>query len=448
MTAFSSFYLSSIGDLPTYSQSVPAPSYSYEPACDEQVLQHTPSRLNAQPNTTGTFIRKSGKTTIILTEQEDGSSTPAYGRHGVIDGVLLFEENELITEVEFEIEGKLDSTISEGGGKSTRLLFHKETLWAKQKSSPSADSCPSQLPIRYSLPTTFLDGDTARSLPPSYTGFFQGIPTLFVKASYTIRVRVTRLVTSKLGFWTKTKHIIQPIRYHPRARPHRPIYPSPGFFSSIKTSPEEWFQASSSIKTRESSSLDPLPVHLFIPAGRVYGLQDTIPFHLQISGPVSSLKELFMSPSGALDRVLSSDSRTTASSTQSNSKETKSPIRVYLMRQVTVEVRGEKAFRNTVIGEGSLTAVPPLMSSCWSATSSDCAEEHLDWEGTLKCDPSITVGGFIASNVQVKEFVMLNVTPQCPWKSPLLDLQLSIPIRLTTESYGEVPVPGIDSFVA
>ncbi|KAH6911521.1 hypothetical protein BKA70DRAFT_1423254 [Coprinopsis sp. MPI-PUGE-AT-0042] len=470
------------GDLPSYSQSVCAPpTYSCRPSCDEQVLQETPSRrLNSRSGSTsrtGTYVRKCGKTTIMLSDlerpvasEEDESDasihSPVFGRNSRVQGAVLLEESEMVTEVVLEMEAKLDTTTSDGGAQTTQLYHQRHLLWTKPDSSlPSSSSttqsCPAQIQLDYALPSTYRDKGSDKPLPPSYTGFFEGSSTLYAKTIYQLRVRVTRLVSSRIGFWTKTKTILVPFDYYPRTRASRPIVPTPGFFSSIKTSPEEWYQASSSLKPRctstssTSSLKDPFPVHLFLPAGRVYALSDTIPFHLQITGRTSALQTVFSSSPASttqtediLNRTLSCDSHNTTKSsplrslrghihptvTQHLHQEQPSDvpkIRVYLMRQLAVEVRGERTWRNTVIGEGSLEPVPP------SSTSRECAEdeeEHLDWEGSLKCKDSVDVGGFMAGNVHVKDFVMLSITPTNPSKTHVLELALSIPIRLVTDS--------------
>ncbi|KAF6755773.1 hypothetical protein DFP72DRAFT_989896 [Ephemerocybe angulata] len=415
-------------DLPSYSPSVPAPLYSCEPSLDEQRLQLTPGTAATRRTPNGSYIKKNGKITVILNEQEEGIDYPSYGRHGPINGTLLVDDSEMVTEVEVKIEGKLDTTTSETGGKSTPVLRERHILWSKQNAGPSnAPSCPSQLPFAFGLPSTFKDGDADRPLPPSYSVFCHGVPTLFLKTTYTIRIAVTRVVHQKLGgLWTKTKHLLVPFQYVPRTRAHRPILPVPSFFSSIKTSPEEWFQAVSTIKPRATSSLTPVNCHLFIPAGRVYGIKDTIPFHLQLSGRVSSLRELFAA-SSSLDRVISTDSSVTASS--KTAPEAKAVIRVSLMRQVSVDLHGHKGWRNITLCEGTLSSVPPLMSTCYSPAS-PTREEHLDWEGELRCEDG------------VKDFVTINInpTPGRPSKVGLMETQVSVPIRLVTDSYGDYGV--------
>lgn len=87
---------------PSYSPSLPAPKYSCEPSCDEQRLEQTP-RSGRRPTPTGTFVRKSGKATLVLNDQEDNARQPSYGRHGVISGTLILEEYSSVSEVVLKV---------------------------------------------------------------------------------------------------------------------------------------------------------------------------------------------------------------------------------------------------------------------------------------------------------------------------------------------------------
>ncbi|KAF5309350.1 hypothetical protein D9611_014027 [Ephemerocybe angulata] len=73
-------------DLPSYSPSIPAPLYSCEPSLDEQRLQLTPGTAATRRTPTGSYIKRNGKITVILNEQEEGIDYPSYGRHGPING--------------------------------------------------------------------------------------------------------------------------------------------------------------------------------------------------------------------------------------------------------------------------------------------------------------------------------------------------------------------------
>jgi len=87
--------------LPGYTPPAPAPSYSYELACGEQRLQHTPR--TRRPTPTSVFTKKSGRTTIILNEQEEHASIPSYGRQALITGTVCLEQIENVLEVKVQV---------------------------------------------------------------------------------------------------------------------------------------------------------------------------------------------------------------------------------------------------------------------------------------------------------------------------------------------------------
>ena len=167
-------------------------------------------------------------------------------------------------------------------------------------------------------------------------------------------------------------------------------------------------------------------------------------------------------------------------------------IRVFLLRQITVEVRGQKAWRTCVLGEGVLTPCPPGPSPGHdprqsytypypyprpasppnnitptsprpsfmsrrrdSSTSSAQAQSQaqaraenseadaadpidaLNWSGSVRvASPAdVQVGGFAAGalGLVVKDFVVLSVVPPDPSRSPLIEHQNAQPIRLVTD---------------
>ena len=196
----------------------------------------------------------------------------------------------------------------------------------------------------------------------------------------------------------------------------RPIVATPYFFSSVKTLPEEWHQTMTCLETRRSdveigpifchvcffkdchaseSSKVPFIWQLFVPAGRIYGLTDTINFHIQISGPSCSLHKLF---SGT---YLDADPENSA--TKKKSKNQKPFIHVNLLRQVSLTLYGTNS-SNSILGEGTIWPIPPDLSSCdtTSCRSSQCREGNIDWDGEVRCRSDVTVGGFNVANVQVK----------------------------------------------
>jgi len=383
-------------ELPNYSPSSPLPSYSCELSFGERRLEHTPRSHFARQQPTSVFIQKAGKTTVILNDQHEGATVPSYGRQALISGSLVLEQSESIVEVAIKVKAKLDTTISEAGGQSVKLLSDNYTLWSHQ--SQLSGSCPSQIPFSMLLPATFMHNDETSPLPPSYNANFFAVPTLLVRSSYNIHIIISRIRHRKMEIWPKTKHILIPFTYAPRTRAHRPIIPSPCFFSSLKTSPEEWYQAVTNLVARPNVQIRPVTCHLFVPAGRIYGLTDTIPFHIQLAGYSCTLRDLF-SESALLDRVVSVNSDITVASKRA--PKTKPLLRVYLLRQISVAMKGESSWKNTALGEGTISPMPPESTCCWSSTG-PCQEGHIDWGGEVRCGSDITVGGFNAANVQVK----------------------------------------------
>ena len=94
-----------------------------------------------------------------------------------------------------------------------------------------------------------------------------------------------------------------------------------------------------------------------------------IPFHLQLSGPLHSLKLLCEKmPNGFTPHIS-------------------------LLRQVVVDTRGIKVIHNTCIGQGQVKPTPPSAYS---------VGEDIDWEGELHCDSDVSTVGFEAPGVVVK----------------------------------------------
>lgn len=87
-------------ELPIYTPSSPSPSYTCELASGESRLEHTP---RSRPAPTSLFIKKAGKTTIVLDEQEQNATTPIYGRGATISGNLFLEQSESILEVVLKV---------------------------------------------------------------------------------------------------------------------------------------------------------------------------------------------------------------------------------------------------------------------------------------------------------------------------------------------------------
>ncbi|KDQ62638.1 hypothetical protein JAAARDRAFT_121787 [Jaapia argillacea MUCL 33604] len=407
---------------PSYYPSSDAPCYSSEPSPDEQRLEFT--GRSRRPLPSGAFHKQSKKFTMVLKEQETGARLPSYGRNGALNGEIhLHCPTDNVAAVEVKLEGRLALTIAEGGSQTTTILSNSHTLW---RDEPTYSSCPSVIPFNITFPPSCTVRDRTFTSPPSYNAAFPGVPGLYAKCAYTVTVLITEY--RSLGFFKRRKisHLGTHMNYLPRTRPCQPILPSSlSFRSTVKTSPEEWFQVISQMDARSNSGFAPIDCHLFIPAVQIYAISDTIPFFLQLRAPKESL-QAFMCPTPS--EKITPKMRAVGKPT----------VRVFLFRQVTAEVRKQKAWRICVIGEGELRPLPPEESA---HSPYQLADECLDWEGEVKCDESVTVGGFKIGPLVVKDFIVLSLVPPYPQSSPLVELQHAHPIRIVTDPFTEVPGP-------
>lgn len=179
-----------------------------------------------------------------------------------------------------QIEGKLDTTVTDGGGHLIKVVADSYTLWSHTTSQES--TCPSQISFSVVLPSSFKDKGASSPLPPTYNVSYYNLPSLFVRCGYQIHIIVSRTRHHKVGsLWPKTKQyvflkaktrckcsnsrlnsILIPFIYMPRTQAHRPIIHAPCFFSSVKTLPEEWYQAVTCLKTRPGSQAPSVSAHV------------------------------------------------------------------------------------------------------------------------------------------------------------------------------------------
>lgn len=87
--------------------------------------------------------------------------------------------------------------------------------------------------------------------------------------------------------------------------------------------------------------------------------------------------------------------------TAATSASQKPRVRVYLLRQTSLRVHAHRAWKNVVIGEGTLRPIEKPPS--WSAAFGREEEELvLDWEGEVRVNDDVKVASFIAGDLHVK----------------------------------------------
>lgn len=400
---------------PSYSPSPPSPSYSTELLPGEQTVEET-RRLTQQTQNTGVFRRITDNITLLLRDQRPGSTIPVYGRNGFVRGQISLRSSEGLVEVALKLDGHLRVTTS-GTTVTTSVVSDSYSLW----NSSSTEPCPKTLPFEIFFPTTFKDGCQARPLPPSFEDKLTPAGT----CSYTLSVVVSR-PRRFLSSFRCSDSLVVPVCYHPRSRPHTPILPSDvPFMTTVKSSPEEWHQVLSTMNATKSSKLTPVQCLLFVPSVQTYPLSETIPFHLQLRAPSSSLA-LFVekaAPDHSLPVLPSGEIS----------------VRVYLLRQVVAKAHEEQKFSNRILGEGKLTYSAPLPENHHSYRNVPLGEgmDCLDWDGELRCTEDVTVGSFATNPLSVRDFIVLSLEPLQPIKCPLLASKYYHPIRLVTDPWSD-----------
>ncbi|KAG7088163.1 hypothetical protein E1B28_012185 [Marasmius oreades] len=395
--------------LPTYSVSSPPPSYSCDPAVGEQLIQRTPRALGRP---TGTFKKLSGGVKVVLTEQEDDAETPIYSRHYPINGAIALEHRETITEVKAKVVGQMRLLIPGVNSREVTLVEQHQILWSSNSASGSSSMCPGTLPFSLTLPSTFEDKGASYPLPPTFNLSCLGSSGLTAVCKYSLEIKVVKGHSRGIGHWMKTKKISIPLKHLPRSRPPRPISAECDLFSDLKVSPEEWHQTLTTIPSRSPETIPPVNAHVFIPSTKVFAYGETIPFHIQLTGPVCSLRDLSDS-SGKVPN-----------------------LRVNLLRQASLNIDGPKAWRNNVIADSKLWPIPPPVGSITNAAC--LREDSLDWQGELEIPKTLSAPGFHAGDLHVKDFILLTVIP-ADRKSKLQYHQSHIAIKIVTDSWREAP---------
>ncbi|KAL0069316.1 hypothetical protein AAF712_003681 [Marasmius tenuissimus] len=386
-------------DLPSYSPSSPTPSYSRVPASGESVLATSPTNFTTP---TGTYEKWFGSSRIILTGQEDGTTSPSYGRKGVINGTIEFDDVQTVEHVRLKLIGKLKSSVtgSTSCSKSTRILYQTESVWSRLS---EARQGPLSVSFATSFPATFRDGVETRPLPSSYEIAYAGNPSLSARCSYHLKI----IVRYRSSLWPKKKTITIPITYTPRKRPPQPVLRGCDFRSTVKSLPEEWFETSS-ILIPQRLHEKPLQARFYIPAVKIFGLSDNIPIHIQLKGPVSSLRKFCSCPQTA----------PTENTPTHKHHSSCTVLTVKLIRQASIK------------------SLPPTFELSGSHPESSIngadTTEELEWAGELRCNDNVRVGQFDAGNVSVRDFVIFS------FDSPEQNYSFSsVPIALVTDTWSE-----------
>ncbi|KAJ7617108.1 hypothetical protein FB45DRAFT_933455 [Roridomyces roridus] len=408
--------------LPAYTPSSQVPSYSPEPSSDELLVEHNP-RIKARV-LGGTRITKSGLDTVVLTNQDPNAEVPSYGRSGLITGFVDLQVREKVSEVVLKLKGKMVAII-ERGSVSNKVLDESYVLWPLPSQNAAAEPCAGSVPFSVVLPAKFQRDDHAKfPLPASYNASFITMGGSSIKIAYThciprpltLSVVVTRNRGRKFAALLSSKNTTNvPFLHTPLTRPARPIpSSSSSFLADLKVMPDEWRQSSTVAHARPQKATSPsglasesVDLDLFTPTAGVFALKDAIPIHVQLAGSLPSLREFIDSTGGTAQ------------------------VEVTLVRQLLIQIQGCLEPTRQTLGRVVLDPTPPSFSSSSPSSKSGAA---LDWTGSLRCMPGVTVGSFDAGVVKAQDFIVVDVRPSSS-TSHFAPIRHSHSIRLVTDSW-------------
>jgi len=416
--------MSTLESLPGYDTFASVPSYSAQPGLHETRLAEgyplspfsfTPSIVTerAPRRPAAEFVKDSrrGGLRLRLSGQADNVTVPVFGIRGPVEGAVELLKPEGLVSVAVRVEGLLKVKEIAGGGTTTTTLCNATLmLWHKDE---DVRPCPLNLPFHIVLPTMFSDERGSWSLPPTFEAHMNGMPGFTANVDYSVTAIASKNKNIKLGIGVTT--VSTPFIYHPRTRPARAIPPrleptssSPGLRMSY-----EWRVHESLIAVRmQGSPSKHIVCKFYTPASHVLCMRTPIPYHITFTGPAMALATL----------LTYMPSRTGAPPVRACS-------RIQVLRQTSVDVKNgympvvgasSEMWRTKCIGEGSLCRTGD--GPGW-----------LSFAGEINVDPEVTIGGFRAAGLWVKDCIVFAITPPYPLKGPLGDMRCVVPIRLVTD---------------
>ncbi|KAJ7110962.1 hypothetical protein C8R44DRAFT_856753 [Mycena epipterygia] len=379
------------------------PAYSANLRRGEQSLDRTPG-VWQRPS--GNYWRKCGRETLILHGQAEGPKMPVYGRGARIAGAVAIEQSATVAGITLQLRGKMDVTVTDRGCMTTRTLRATYIVWPRDGQGPI---CPDTLPFSVLLPLTFRDDNYAvNPLPPSYEIC---LPGFFVKSAYSVSIVVTRN-DHKFQFLSTDKTMAVPFHYNPGSgsRTPRLVSASRAFLSDIKTIPEEWRQTLIKLPCLSHVSIEPLQFSFFVPSAKVVELRDAVPFHIQLTGPISLLQH-FRMYDGSWKRI----------------------IQCSIQRDVVVNMHGCPTTRSVRIAQCTPRPCPAARAGT-SQTAQRTSTATLDWDGELRCDADVRVGAFDGGLIKIQDFIVVEITPPGALVSQISSVRHTQPIIFTSDS--------------
>ncbi|KAJ7719926.1 hypothetical protein B0H16DRAFT_1605511 [Mycena metata] len=353
---------------PAYSPRSSPPTYSSTSRPTERTLYQSRGR---SPSPAGICVRRNGDVTLTIFDQEENIEQPLVP-NAPLAGAVLLQNPERIKSVVLTMAGHLEILPLPGSYSSVPLFSVTHKL--HETNQDGVPPCPNSFAFSQSFPSVFRHNGRLSNLPPTCHITFGAL--YFIKCVYRITVVVT---STRAYFLTRSDQVSFDLTYRPRTRPAQPLLSNPSLYSTIKTCPEEWMQASHMVKlSGQYDAPGPsLICDLFAPSGGAFCVLEPIPFHLQLSTS-RGVQDTF---SGVLPLV-----------------------KVHILRQIAMNVGGRMVTQSLVLGHGTIRLTP-----------ADRRRHTLNWEGEACCrDPASVVGTFECGTLAVVT-VSFRMRPPILW---------------------------------
>ncbi|KAH9847955.1 hypothetical protein C2E23DRAFT_740732 [Lenzites betulinus] len=393
----------------------------------------------------GHYVKHSSWVTLLLSEQEEGAEVPAYSTGQTIEGSLAVTRSSGVLALEVKIMGTLKVEEVGGSGRyAVRLLDETVYAWTIARDQANGSAVPPNASFKYTLPAPYGDTKTKRPLPPSYSVRLDGIPGFRVEVAYAVVVKLTR-VREAATLWRGTTNMRVPFKYTHRTRPAHPG-PFPSNPQRTDDAPRTLFEFR--MHPRRSGGT-PIDVHVYLPASQVCSAQGPIPFCVALHGDELALAPFAdYRPPAAASFLSLAPSQSDAGSGSTSSSGTsmfglgapaawvsslgpkwhtqhRCPVRIQVQRMTVVDTRCSHMHTAHWVGQG---VVHRASSSANSVV----------WSGAVIIPPSAARlgGGFEVDGVKVMDSLVVAIESPPGARPGYFPFSESIPLRLTSDSYG------------
>lgn len=187
------------------------------------------------------------------------------------------------------------------------------------------------------------------------------------------------------------------------------------------------FKSRQVIESCSSFLVNHIRSQFLVPSAKVFAVRDTIPFHIQVTGPVDAVRNLVTPPYDP------------------SSKNKSLCLYVTIERRIAVNLEGNVGQKVRTIGRTVPRSIPPPLESPHVFSFTTCSAPRpvalgngssptisVDWEGEVSLNPDIESGGFIIPSMSVRDSMDLWILPTC---SKYQTLRISVPILLVSDTW-------------